>query len=70
MDTIGVLILVVLFLLFYFITSLVLYNIKHEEKLEEDDVAIEEIDPNYNDEKEIISNLNQDVRMLNDVVNS
>lgn len=69
-DIIGVFILVVLFGIFYFITSLVLDNIKHDEKLDEEDVAIEEIDPNYNDEKEIVSTLYNDVRMLYDVVNS
>jgi len=70
MDWLGVLVLVVLFFIFYFVTSLVLDNIKHDEELENENIAIDEVDPSYNDEKEIVSRLYQDVRMLYDVVNS
>lgn len=70
MDWIGVLILVILFGVFYFVTSIVLDNIKHDEELENENLAIEEVDPSYDDEKEIVNRLYQDVRMLYDVVNS
>ena len=70
MDYIGVLILVILFGIFYLITSLVLENMKHDETLDNNDIAIEETNPTYNDEKDIVNNLYQDVRMLYDVVNS
>lgn len=70
MDLIGILILIGLFVSFYFITSTVLDNIKHDEEIQEDDMAIEEIDPNYVEEKEIVNGLYQNVRMLYDVVNS
>ena len=70
MDYIGVLTLVIIFSLFYFITSLVLDKLKRDEQLEDNNIAIEEIDPSYKDEKNIVNNLYQDVRILYDVVNS
>lgn len=70
MDYIGVLILVIIFGVFYFVTSLVLDKLKRDEQLENNDIAVEEIDPSYKDEKNIVNNLYQDVRILYDVVNS
>lgn len=70
MDLIGILVLIGLFVSFYFITSMVLNDIRHDEKLEDENTAIEEIDPNYTEEKDIVNRLYQNVRMLYDVVNS
>ena len=70
LDWMGIIILIVLFISFYFITSLFLNNMKHDEEIKEEESAVEEIDPSYNDEKDIVSRLYQDVRMLYDVVNS
>ena len=69
LDLVGILILIVLFISFYFITSLFLNNMKHDEEIKEES-AIQEIDPSYEDEKDIVNRLYQDVRMLYDVVNS
>lgn len=70
MDWLGVLVLIVLFVAFYFITSIVLDNIKNDKELDDENVAIEEVDPNYTDEIKIVDGLYQSVRMLYDVVNS
>lgn len=70
MDWMGVLTLIVLFFIFYFITSLILDNVKKDEELKNDNVAVDEVDPSYTDEINIVTDLYQDVRMLYDVVNS
>lgn len=66
----GMAILIVIFVSFYFITSIFLENMKHDEEIKEEIPVIEEIDKNYTDEKNVVSQLYQDVRMLYDVVNS
>jgi len=70
MSWISILILMVLFLGFYFVTSIFLNNMKHDEEIKEEDPAVEEIDLNYTKETAIVSDLYQDVRMMYDVVNS
>ena len=70
LDLMGIMILIVLFISFYFITTLFLDNIKHDETIKEEESAIEKVDPNYDDEKDIVSRLYQDVRILYDVVNN
>ena len=70
LDLMGILILIVLFVSFYFITSIVLDGVKHDEEIREEETAIEEIDLNYTKEKDIVNNLYQKVRRLYDVVNS
>jgi len=69
-DLIGISILIALFVSFYFITSIILENIKHDEEIKEEIPAIEQVDPDYDDELDIVSRLYQTVRMLYDVVNS
>lgn len=69
-DLIGISILIALFVSFYFITSIILENIKHDEEIKEEIPAIEQVDPDYDDELDIVSRLYQPVRMLYDVVNS
>ena len=66
----GMVILVVLFVSFYFITSIFLENMKHNEEIKEDIPAVDKNDKDYNDEKDIVTNLYNDVRILYDVVNS
>ena len=70
MDWIGILILICIFVTFYFVTSIVLDNVKHTEEIDDDNLAIEKIDPSYENEKDVVSRLYQSVRMLYDVVNS
>ena len=70
MDWIGISILICVFVSFYFITSLILDNVKHTEDISDENLAIEEIDPSYGNEKDIVSRLYQSVRMIYDVVNS
>ena len=70
MDWIGILILICIFVTFYFITSIVLDNVKHTEEIDDDNLAIEKIDPSYENERDVVSRLYQSVRMLYDVVNS
>ena len=70
MDWMGILILICIFVTFYFITSIVLDNVKHTEEIDDDNLAIEKIDPSYENEKDVVSRLYQSVRMLYDVVNS
>ena len=69
-DLIRISILIALFVSFYFITSIILENIKHDEEIKEEIPAIEQVDPDYDDELDIVSRLYQPVRMLYDVVNS
>ena len=66
----GMIILISLFVSFYFIVSLFLENMKHDEEITSDIPAVGEIDTDYEDEKEIVTQLYQDVKMLYDVVNS
>ena len=70
LDLVGIIVLIIMFISFYFITSLFLNNMKHDEAIKEDETAVEEINPSYDDEKDTVSRLYQDVRMLYDVVNS
>ena len=66
----GIIILIGLFISFYFITTLFLDDMKHDEEIKEEESAIQKVDPSYDDEKDIVNRLYQDVRMLYDVVNS
>lgn len=70
MSWIGILILIVLFVGFYFVTSIFLDNMKHDEEINDGNNAIEEIDLDYTKEKEIVNNLYQDAKILYDVVNN
>ena len=70
LNTYGILVLIILFVGFYFITTIILDNIKPNEEIDNSNPAIEEIDKNYTNEKEIVNGLYQNVRMLYDVVNS
>jgi len=70
LNTYGIIVLVLLFGGFYVITTVILDNIKPNEEINNDNPAIEEIDLNYTEEKEIVNGLYQNVRMLYDVVNS
>lgn len=70
MDWIGILILICVFVSFYFITSLVLDNVKHTEEIDDENLAVEKVEPSYGNEKDIVSRLYQNVRMIYDVVNS
>lgn len=66
----GITILICVFISFYFIASIFLERMKRDEEIKEDIPAIEDVDLNYTDEKFIVNNLYQNVRMLYDVVNS
>ena len=70
LDWMGIIILIGLFISFYFITTLFLDNMKHDEEIKEEESAVQKVDPSYDDEKDIVNRLYQDVRMLYDVVNS
>lgn len=70
LNTYGILILIILFVGFYSVTTIILDNIKPNEEIYHDNSAIEKNDLNYNKEKEIVNGLYQKVRMLYDVVNS
>lgn len=70
LSTYGILILIILFVGFYVITTIILDNIKPNEEIDNNNPAIGEIDVNYTNEKEIVNGLYQNVRMLYDVVNS
>ena len=70
MDLIGMLILICLFITFYFITSIILDKVVPDKEINNDDIVSEKVDANYNDEKDIVYRLYQNVRMLYDVVNS
>lgn len=59
-----------MFVTFYFITSLVLDNVRPTEEIDENNLAIEKYDPSYENEKDVVSRLYQNVRILYDVVNS
>lgn len=66
----GIIILIGLFIGFYFIATLFLENMKHDEEIKEENNAITENDKNHDDEVSIVNNLYNDVRLLYDVVNS
>lgn len=70
MNMIGVLILIGIFILFYIITIFFLdrRNI-NKEKVIQDEPDVEE-NLSYNDQKEIVSNLYKNVKILYDVVNN
>ena len=59
-----------MFISFYFIASIFLNNMKHDEEIKEEIPAISDKNNNYEEEKEIVTQLYQNVRMLYDVVNS
>ncbi len=69
-DFYGIVILICVFIAFYFIASIFLERMKPNEEITDNKPAIEDVDPNYVDEKLIVSNLYQEARMLYDVVNS
>ena len=66
----GIVILICLFISFYFIASLFLNNMRHDEEIKEDIPAVSDKDNDNDDEKQIVTQLYQNVRMLYDVVNS
>ena len=66
----GIVILICLFISFYFIASLFLNNMRHDEEIKVDIPAVSDKDNDYDDEKQIVTQLYQNVRMLYDVVNS
>lgn len=65
----GILILIVVFISFYFVASLFLEGMKRDEEINEDIPAVEE-NMSYADQKEVVTQLYQDAKMLYDVVNS
>lgn len=69
MDVKGIIILILIFISFYFISSIFLDKYKRNEEIDDNNPAIKEENPSYIDEKEVVSKLYQDVRMLYDVVN-
>ena len=66
----GILILICIFISFYFVASFFLKNMKHDEEITNDMPAVSDKDNSYVDEKEIVTQLYQNVKMLYDVVNS
>lgn len=66
----GILILVCIFISFYFIASFFLDRMKHDEEITDDNPAVEKENINYTNEKAIVTQLYQEVKMLYDVVNS
>lgn len=66
----GIVILICVFISFYFIATFFLDKMKHDEEIPSDIPAVSDKDTNYVDEKEVITQLYQDVKMLYDVVNS
>lgn len=70
MDLKGILILICIFISFYFIASILLNKYKHDEEINHENNAIKDNETSYINEKDIVDNLYQDVRMLYDVVNS
>ena len=69
MSFYGIVILIGIFISFYFVASLFLDGMKHDEEINEDIPAVEE-NISYIDQKEIVTQLYQEVKMLYDVVNS
>ena len=70
MDLKGIIILILIFVSFYFITSMLLEKYKHDEEIPEENNAVVDAENDYVDEKEIVLDLYQEVRILYDVVNS
>ena len=70
MDLKGIIILICVFISFYFISTIFLNKYKHNEHIDNNNPAIKEENPSYIDERDVVSKLYQDVRMLYDVVNS
>lgn len=66
----GILILILFFISFYFITTFVLDRITPDKEVDEDLPPIVEVDKNHDAEKDIVLNLYQKVRLIYDVVNS
>lgn len=69
-DIIGIIILLILFVTFYFVTSTILNNLKKDQTIENNNPSIEEPNINYTKEIAIVNKLYQDVRILYDVVNN
>ena len=69
MSFYGILILIGIFISFYFVASLFLEGMKHDEEIDEDIPAVEE-NMSYADQKEVVTQLYQDAKILYDVVNS
>lgn len=70
LDIKGIFVLIFLFVCFYFVTSIFLDNMRHDEEIGDNNTAIENALGNYTDEKSVVNNLYQNVRILYDVVNS
>ena len=70
MSFYGIVILICIFVSFYFISSLFLDKMKHDEEITDNNPAIDKDNVELVNEKEIVEDLYQDVRMLYDVVNS
>ena len=66
----GIIILICVFISFYFITTFFLDKMKHDEEIPTDIPAVNDQNNCYEDEKEVVTQLYQDVKMLYDVVNS
>lgn len=66
----GIVILICVFISFYFITTIFLDKMKRDEEMPSDIPAVNDKVNNYIDEKDIVTKLYQEVRMLYDVVNS
>lgn len=66
----GIIILICVFILFYFVATFFLDKMKHDEEIPTDIPAVNDKVNSYVDEKEVITQLYQDVKMLYDVVNS
>lgn len=70
MDLKYITILICVFISFYFVASIFLDKYKHDEEIDNNDNAIVEDNPSYIDEKKIVTDLYQEVRILYDVINS
>ena len=70
MNKKGVIILIGIFLIFYLITTFFLDRRNLNKNIPEKEEPIEKEDNNYEDEKNIVSNLYNDIKILYDVVNN
>lgn len=70
MSFYGIVILIVLFISFYFVATFFLDRIKPDKEIEGELPTINEVDKNYNNEKDIVLQLYQKAKLLYDVVNS
>ena len=66
----GIIILILFFISFYFVTTFFLDRIKPSKEVEENIPSINENDNNYSKEKDIVLNSYNKVRLIYDVVNS